>query len=395
MLNPALCGLVSLATTAFGNSLEPIPALALVQPLALLLAFRGVSAGPRRFWATSLLAALHAGAWTVAFGGLFSFNGWSASGLLTVFALGLLLWVPLCFAAFLGSCFFRTRYPRSPLGALAFPCAWTAIYIVISLTPLSTMANPGYALLDLRPFALAASLCGIHGLNFVCAVSASALEGLICSSGSSSSNEGIDRPDASIKAPAQRSASWVGAAVFALACYGSAWGHLDTFYQRSIEETASKNVIGVSCVLSPGNRPGMETGGMEDWMMAETKERVMAGDEIILWSEASVSVSNSTDEERLLRRAASALLPQHRHRGGVATSTSNGSGHSSSEGISSSEGSVGPYLGVAYFQAEEKRNMFVLLGPSGDPVWRYQKAHPVPFQMDGKPGVSSSWSRWW
>jgi len=374
--------LLSFVATAFGNSLEPISALAALQPALLLHLYRRLeegrqraATGPgtgaqaqcaarrgRRLLSLVLVAPTQALAWTVAFAGLFKIGGWSAPGLATVLAISLLLWLPLAVVVLQAAVAFRERFPASPGRLFVFPCLWTAVYTVVSATPLSSMTNPAYGLLDHRPFALLASLLGVHGLNFMLALACAAAEDAFHLHCSSSSTAGSRPEQRQIPALHGQKTS-VALALLALLIYGGAWGHIDTFYQRDVEATAAPAELSASCIL--GSPAG---GGDLAWQLQQTAERVAAGDDIILWSEAAVAVASPEEEEDLLARASALQLQQQQEEE-----------ESSSSGNSS-------YIGVSYFVTSESRNMFVLLAPDGSAAWRYQKAHPVPFQLDGKPG---------
>lgn len=343
---------LSLIATAFGNSLQPIPVMSIVQPAAMLTAFQQM-AGHRsireKIFVAALLAVMHAILWTFAFGGLFKVEGWSTKGILIVFALGLLLWAVICGPVLLGFSSIAQHYPGPISSLFAFPCLWTAAYSVIGLTPLSTMANPAYALLDSRSLALAASMCGIHGLNFVLAHAGCIIHQRVSGKGLQQAKKTRGLTEISI------------GVLVALMVYGGAWGHVGTFYQRDIDQTAAKVDINVSCVLAPGKAMSPIPDSSEEWLFQQTAERVAAGDDIVLWSEAAVLVRDHNAAQGLLGRAAALQL--------------------------SSNASSAPYLGITYWQDLGQKNMFVLLEPSGKVAWSYQKAHPVPFQMDGKPGV--------
>mmetsp|Transcript_31317 Transcript_31317/g.88812 ORF Transcript_31317/g.88812 Transcript_31317/m.88812 type:complete len:595 (+) Transcript_31317:70-1854(+) len=343
--------LLSFVATAFGNSLEPISALAALQPALLLHLYRRLeegrqraATGPgtgaqaqcaarrgRRLLSLVLVAPTQALAWTVAFAGLFKIGGWSAPGLATVLAISLLLWLPLAVVVLQAAVAFRERFPASPGRLFVFPCLWTAVYTVVSATPLSSMTNPAYGLLDHRPFALLASLLGVHGLNFMLALACAAAEDAFHLHCSSSSTAGSRPEQRQIPALHGQKTS-VALALLALLIYGGAWGHIDTFYQRDVEATAAPAELSASCIL--GSPAG---GGDLAWQLQQTAERVAAGDDIILWSEAAVAVASPEEEEDLLARASALQLQQQQEEEESSSSGNSSSSNSSSMSIKSAE----------------------------------------------------------
>lgn len=152
---PHLLLLLSIVSTAFGNSLQPISILAWLQPLLLLLATDGYLA--RRGTVLCVLSVTvvevvcHAAATTFAFAGLLKDPHYTMEGICQVFAVAAALWLGLVVIAVWGFLSFRSRYPTSSSLPLVFPVLWTAVWVVVGLTPLGSTLNPAYALLDYQP----------------------------------------------------------------------------------------------------------------------------------------------------------------------------------------------------------------------------------------------------
>mmetsp|Transcript_32546 Transcript_32546/g.71833 ORF Transcript_32546/g.71833 Transcript_32546/m.71833 type:complete len:682 (+) Transcript_32546:94-2139(+) len=142
-------------------------------------------------------------------------------------------------------------------------------------------------------------------------------------------------------------------AVSALALLlGGLLANADMFYQRDIRELAVPK-LQVSCLVEEDAARGSEAWSR---LWARTKERLAAGDHLILWAEESVDVRSEEEEQMLIGEAAQLMG-------------------------SAPPGST-PLLGLSYQKlvAEHGKftNHFMLLDHKGQVAWNYVKAYPVP-----------------
>lgn len=327
-----------------------------------------------------------------------------------VFAPATALWAVLTPACFLASLRFSERYPNSKVSFLAFPICWTAIHSMVALTPLNTFTNLAYGLLDYRPIALLSSLFGIQGINFLVALSASSLDRLAVvhihnttqhepshpagaygysplhhDSSSSSNTSAYKRAAASHKL-----LTWVLVGLIVLLTLGGGLEFRGSYLQKGIQDTVAPQELSVSCILSDVmNSTLVDRAGQR--LVKHTKDRLAEGDDIILWSEAAITVNSTPGEEQLIQHMKQLLTGKSTRTTYSSSSSSYSSNLIAAAGIPTSSvaeasppqlqhvrdiskgsrhhrSNNGSYLGITYFVEDPvtPRNMFVLFTPSGE-----------------------------
>ncbi|CAI7807756.1 unnamed protein product [Closterium sp. NIES-53] len=123
-------------------------------------------------------------------------------------------------------------------------------------------------------------------------------------------------------------------------------------------------------------------------MVQQTQQRARAGDALILWSEAAVILLHAHEEAKLLADlAAIATAASVNRTAAVAASAAAASiaaaaaAATSSAGADAAPSALGPFIGASYMKLispSQFTNSFMLIGPSGTPMLRYNKTHPVP-----------------
>lgn len=100
----------------------------------------------------------------------------TAADLFLSFALGAIIWFPLCIISLHGHAAFRRKFPKNALTPLVFPTLWTAVWTLVSTTPLAASWSPAYSLMDFAPLQQLAAFVGVQGINFLNAWLAVVLE---------------------------------------------------------------------------------------------------------------------------------------------------------------------------------------------------------------------------
>ncbi|CAI5993850.1 unnamed protein product [Closterium sp. NIES-65] len=109
-------------------------------------------------------------------------------------------------------------------------------------------------------------------------------------------------------------------------------------------------------------------------MVQQTQQRARAGEVLILWSEAAVILLNDHEEAKLLADLAAIATAASANRTAAAAA-------SSRPAANADLSVLGPYIGASYMKLispEQFTNSFALIGPTGAPMLRYNKSHPVP-----------------
>ncbi|KAG2501955.1 hypothetical protein HYH03_000453 [Edaphochlamys debaryana] len=422
-------GLLILAwvTSAFGNSLQPISALAWLHPLILLLAYeRAVLSFRSSILAHILIILIQAGGTTFAFAGMLGYPKNTPASLLATFGFGTALATAQTLGALLPAAVlrrrgaellpprgFHLRRPVSLSGAgppgvaavgrlllvlplWAFPVLHGAV-LTLSGYVTAHDTDPGVAISDWAPMLQLTSLFGLWGLTFIMDLMASAaflmqtdeplaLEKLprdplqTDDGGYGSDGYGDEvttlygNPAYGHAPPVGPSHSWarlarplrrhVAAAVAAVALLTVIGGGLS--YQHQFWQRPIDELVAREQRLSASclSEQGARVGSEAYvWLWQKTAERVQAGDHFVLWAEEAVDLDGDEQEAALLEQGAQ-LLRVH----------------------GSAAGPGGAYLGLCYQKwggagapAGRSTNHFVLLGgPNGSLVWDYRKAYPVP-----------------
>ncbi|CAI5993843.1 unnamed protein product [Closterium sp. NIES-65] len=106
-------------------------------------------------------------------------------------------------------------------------------------------------------------------------------------------------------------------------------------------------------------------------MVQQTQQRARAGDTLILWSEAAVILLHAHEETTLLADLAAIATAASTNRTAVAAGPAAGA----------DPAALAPFIGASYMKLispTQFTNSFTLIAPSGTPILRYNKTHPVP-----------------
>ena len=432
--------LASLVASALGNSLQPIAALAFAQPLLSLLAYdRLILLHSWPTWANSLmrhvlslalLTLSNAIGGTIAFSGVLSFPTTTAMSIAAAFGFAFATSLLVSVFAILGNFLAINHWGKgSSISVCVFPCLYLASYSFMSIF-ISSFISPGNALMDYEPLRQMCCIWGLSGTVFLMAstvglgylhIAAAAPSFLGREEASFSSDQTSLPPSSSalprdtyvsvplkadddqqillesddystfIAGPAAEgkeketadfdpntnsitthpsssnvSPSLYRASVLLLFAWtlvslvGGLLSQSVLFYQRDIT-TVLPRTIRVSCLIESS-----ASEGTDQWerLWNRTHYRIAHHrDDLILWAEESVNVSAGEGEQRLHDRVAAMLANQ-----------------------SSLDEGKGSYIGIAYqawHQDQSKfSNHFVLFNPTGEIVWNYLKAYPVPIVED-------------
>ncbi|CAI5930754.1 unnamed protein product [Closterium sp. NIES-64] len=146
---------------------------------------------------------------------------------------------------------------------------------------------------------------------------------------------------------------------------------------QSTQRAASAEAAGARQLLQgEEGEIGGELGkvGEGDAEGEQTQQRARAGEVLILWSEAAVILLNDHEEAKLLADLAAIATAASANRTAAAAA-------SSRPAANADLSVLGPYIGASYMKRispEQFTNSFALIGPTGAPMLRYNKSHPVP-----------------
>ncbi|GFR43434.1 hypothetical protein Agub_g4515 [Astrephomene gubernaculifera] len=428
------------ATSAFGNSLQPISILVWLHPIILLLAYeRAVQSFQSSILAHASIIIVQALGTTVAMAGALSYPTTTPLSLLATFTLGLFLAAATTFGALLPS-FQLLRLtarllppsnPTSPsslplLGRIllvlplyGFPILQTAVTSLTGLL-LSHIYDPGVAISDWPALAQLTSLFGLWLLNFLPALTASAAHLLLTSEPlplepQPTQSSQLTQPTQTqptqaqsttwsrLNRPLRRHITAVPALFVLLTAIGGGLVYDGSYYQRPVAAAvASEQRLAASCVVNEGARPGSED---YLWIWKVTAERVVAGDHFVLWAEEAVALEGEEQEAALLE-AGRDLLRTHGSPGAgtylgltyqkyltsnaTSRNLNSNSGSSVNNRLPRNKAGQRAPRQQGYVSGEgggggggSSSNHFVLLGPDGVVVWDYLKAFPVPLVEAG------------
>ncbi|GAX76103.1 hypothetical protein CEUSTIGMA_g3546.t1 [Chlamydomonas eustigma] len=401
---------------AFGNTLQPITFLAILQPVASLISLdrlilRPPSWGiqrPRMWTATACLVItlVNALGGTVAFAGVLSYPETTATSLAAAFGFGLAVSTAITIFPLLGNHWACSLWPNHSATTLIFPCLNTATYTFLSLF-ISTFLSPGNAILDWEPLKQMCSIWGLAGAVWLLSSSSMCMyiavwihhplalgrgqTGLTMSASlrasyqiyaqlptqelsgdpsgpvakassglpSSSSQTHLSAAMPVNQQPLPLLQHWVVSLTLMQWCLAAVIGGLSAqaplFYQVDIT-TIIPNTIQASCLIESS-----AIDSSYEWTLLwdRTEARIKAGDDLILWAEESVNISAGTGEEQLWQQARQLLVAYPGSRS---------------------------YIGLSYQALHVDSNMytnhFVLMQPDGTLAWNYLKAYPVPVVED-------------
>jgi hypothetical protein len=232
-------------------------------------------------------------------------------------------------------------FPGSFLISLVYPAAHTTVMMIILGYGFGTMTALGGAVLDYAPLQYVGALFGLGGVNFV-AVLAGTTGYLVW--------RRHDPPRT--RDTVTRNWMWL----LALLVTTGFMMNADWLYQKKSGQVMP-SYGRASCIAGSSiDFSGALSGSEEQtalWSL--TWERGVAGDDIILWSEAALRVGSVAAEGQLLEF---------------------GSNFTKDMGASGSQS----FVGITYKKTEDEGKSFtshlVLYNSSGFIVWRYRKAYP-------------------
>ena len=370
--------ILSAVCSALGNSLEPNSIMVFAHMFLLILGWEvlGIDVIAKKkgnrlvLWGILLSIALviaQACGSCIGFKSIFGFPAQTYLSVLQALGFGAGLWLivlGLCLTPHLAIQLLLPSLPPG-LAAIVFPVTYTfTSHYVLGEASMSTFASIANAVLDYAPLRQLASVGGSPLICYVVTQSTTVLAMLVASTARLSSPDVSG--DAELKSvqsertkKLQTFAS-VGALVIAILLSYAGFGvRQDSFYQRDISKQILPTV-NVSCILAQGL--GSKDAELREAVWGNTAARVSNGDAFVLWSEEAFVLNSKAEEEEVLTRAK--LL--------LATAPLRNT-----------------YLGLCYLRKADdgKKNMFVLLDPTGHIVWSYAKAHPVPLiESDVSPG---------
>ncbi|CAI5533809.1 unnamed protein product [Closterium sp. Naga37s-1] len=135
---------------------------------------------------------------------------------------------------------------------------------------------------------------------------------------------------------------------------------------QSAQHAASAEAAGARQLMQ-----GEEGGVGIARMVQQTQQRARAGDTLILWSEAAVILLHAHEETTLLADLAAIATAASTNRTAVAAGPAAGA----------DPAALAPFIGASYMKLispTQFTNSFTLIAPSGTPILRYNKTHPVP-----------------
>jgi hypothetical protein len=173
--------LASLIASALGNSLQPIAALAFIQPLISLLAYdRLILLHSWPAWAANRkplqhllslisLTIVNAIGGTIAFSGVLSFPTTTVASIAAAFGFALATSLLVSVFAILGNFMALSHWGTgSAISVITFPCLYLASYSFMSIF-ISSFISPGNALMDYEPLRQCCCIWGLSGTVFMMA----------------------------------------------------------------------------------------------------------------------------------------------------------------------------------------------------------------------------------
>ncbi len=324
-----------------GNSLEVVSPLVWIQFYFLVRAFDDLSKRCDSLWEKLLLSffiCITQGLGTLlGFSGLFGYPENTIETSMMAFGAGVIIAFLMLILALWPHFGFSKRFPSSVCQIFIFPVGLTVVYHVIVESLFSAFPSPGNAVLDYAPLRQLAALVGVTGITFMVGF----LPTCFVLFSNSNNHRHLTR----------RVGVCIGCGCVVLFLITGFVIQADTFYQIDVNNLipSPENTLSVSCVLAQGAEIHSK---QRDLIWNKTISRASLGDDIILWAEESFFIESDIDESAVISRA------QH-----IAAYFST-------------------YLGITYMkqlpQQDMGTNRFVLLSSTGDVVWNYAKAFPVP-----------------
>ncbi|CAI5481848.1 unnamed protein product [Closterium sp. Yama58-4] len=123
-------------------------------------------------------------------------------------------------------------------------------------------------------------------------------------------------------------------------------------------------------------------------MVQQTQQKARAGDTLILWSEAAVILLYDHEEEKLLADLGAIATAASTNRttaaasaAAAAVAAAAAASGAAAAADDATPSTLGPFIGASYMKLispSQFTNSFTLISPSGTPILRYNKTHPVP-----------------
>lgn len=329
----------------FGNSLQPISPLAFAHSFFTLVGFHLFTKGYGR----SLLGYVFTILTTIfiqAFGTLLGFYGLFESDVkplfefLWLYCYACVYWSILVFLALLLQHAFMLAFPGSFLISLIYPAAHTTVTMIVLGYGFGTVTALGGAVLDYAPLQYVGALFGLGGVNFVTVLA-----------GSTGYLVWRRHDPPRTRDTLVRNWMWLLALLVTTGfMMNGSW----LFQKKSTQVMPSYGKA--SCVAGTGIDFSTATPSLEQtaiWNV--TKSRGIAGDDIILWSEAALEVDSVAAENQLLGF---------------------GSNFTKAMGAAGSKA----FVGMTYKKTEDGGDSFtshlVLYNSAGAICWEYRKAYP-------------------
>lgn len=340
--NSFLWLLCSAACSGFGNSLEPVSALAILQSFFLLVGFNKLTTQVNIWIAILVTLIIEAVGSTVAFATLFSAGNDIGTTIGYALGFGSGIWFLVIIFALLPHHFYLLRFKYSRLSPFVYPICNTVIMHTVVGNILSTFPSFANAVLDYEPLRQLSVIFGLAGINFIAV-----------SIGTVLSFHWIETNIVNFK-HMQSTLFMTG---IVLAVLGGFIQVSNQMYQKDVSLLITP-MLNVSCIFGQGEKVSSH-GWDHIWKNTETK--LLAGDQIVLWSETAVYVANDFEESILLQKAMTVM---------ITTSM-----------LSLSKFTT--YLGITYTKnfPSYQTNQFALISchnGTAKVVWNYHKAHPVP-----------------
>jgi predicted amidohydrolase len=332
-------------SNGFGNSLQPISPFAFAHSFFTLVGFHLFTKGFGR----SLLGYMLTIATTIfiqSFGTLLGFYGLYENNvkplfeLLWLYCYACVNWSIITFIALLLQHAFMLAFPGSFFISLVYPAAHTTVMMVVLGYGFGTMTSLGGAVLDFAPLQYVGALFGLGGVNFVTVLAGTT--GYL-----------VWRRHDPPRTRDTVARNWIW--LLALLVTTGFVMNADWLYQKKSGQVMP-SYGRASCIAGTGISFSASSPSEEQTAIwSVTRDRGVAGDDIILWSEAALEVGSAVEESQLLEF------------GGNVTRDMGAAGSRS-------------FVGVTYKKSEDGGKSFtshlVLYNSSGSISWRYRKAYP-------------------
>jgi apolipoprotein N-acyltransferase len=348
-----LCLVFSALASGFGNGFEVNSPLAYLHIFLLLCGFEFFNRGMDHAWhgfvlSIGIVIITQSLGMMLGFAYFVSYPNKTAVSVNAVLLFSVIEWVVYAFVAVMLEYAYRYKFPDASSVPFVFPAAHTMITTVMFGDRYGTFFALGNAVTNIAPLRQVAAAFGIGGVNFL-AVLIPTLAFLK-----------VVKHE--FKPPNSSTVGLYSLAVFGLICFMGFVDQSDYIYQRSVGSAGYHPTVPVSCVT--GREYSVDSDGWNA-VLESSKQRLLAGDAFVLWSDKTLSVTTDAAEEALL------VTVQNMVRDYGTTNYNANSTNSS-------------YVGISYERIVTSKsvlNLFYLIGPEGI-VMEHQKVLPMPFLDD-------------